>query len=264
MHVRPHKQLFIKFPISDENKRQKNLLDSLAPFIEKNTKTTASVGRPSSNASSNNGASVADERVRCRAPSYESSKAVKGVDGVIYRAAGNRGKGAKTSTIPIVAPTVVAPGCVTTATLEPLPSVKEELKKEKLELLAAATPKVKKEFSTFGTPGFGSNNTQINSVLDDIRAKFPMAGGPSNTPKNNNVIKQVEKKMQDPWEILKTKESKAQQPLLTSPESGNRLLYDPKRRRGRPLDIPDQTIILATPKSENPSPKSSPSSFDQV
>ena len=86
-----------------------------------------------------------------------------------------------------------------------------------------------------------------------------MAAGPSGKAVvNNNVIKQVEKKMQDPWENPKTKELKTE-PILTSPESGNRLLYDPKRRRGRPLDIPDQTIILATPKIEN-----SPPGFKQV
>ena len=219
------------------------MLDSLAPFVEKNSKSISSVNKPSSSAISNINNLGGDGPIRNRLPSYENPNAVKGTDGVIYRAAGARGKGAKISTIPIVAPTVVAPGCVTTATLEPLPIVKPE--KVKPELLNTGFHNIKRE--------------ALDSALDEIRAKFPMANGPiTKGVVNNNVIKQVEKKMQDPWENPKTKELKTE-PILTSPESGNRLLYDPKRRRGRPLDIPDQTIILATPKVEN-----SPPGFKQV
>jgi hypothetical protein len=236
------------------------MLDSLAPFVEKNNKNISSLNKSSSSAVSNINSLGADGPLRNRLPSYENSNAVKGTDGVIYRAAGARGKGAKNATVPIVAPTVVAPGCVTTATLEPMPMVKPE--KVKPELLSNGFHNIKKEVNTFTgsvVPGFGNNIGQFNSALDDIRAKFPMANSPrTKAVVNNNVIKQVEKKMQDPWENPKTKELKTE-PVLTSPESGNRLLYDPKRRRGRPLDIPDQTIILATPKLEN-----SPTGFKQV
>ena len=223
------------------------MLDSLAPFIEKNNKSVPQVAKASQSTLNSDSTSVGEAPIRSRVPSYENPKAVKGVDGVIYRAAGPRGKGAKVSTVPVVAPTVVAPGCITTATLEPLPNLKQERLNVKKENNAIGLQQIKRELEKeIGTPGFGSNNGQFNSALDEIRAKFPMSGL-SNSPVNNNVSKQVEKKMTDPWEIQK---SKVPKPILTSPENGTKLLYDPKRRRGRPLDLPDQTIILATPKVE--------------
>ena len=102
------------------------MLDSLAPFIEKNNKSVPQVAKASQSTLNSDSTSVGEAPIRSRVPSYENPKAVKGVDGVIYRAAGPRGKGAKVSTVPVVAPTVVAPGCITTATLEPLPNLKQE------------------------------------------------------------------------------------------------------------------------------------------
>ena len=231
------------------------MLDTLSPFIEKNSKNVLPVAKPTPSTSSNSNESGAtDAPLKGRAPSYDNPNAVKGTDGVIYRAAGARGKGK--GSVPIVAPTVVAPGCVTTATLDPIEHVP---KKENSGFFGNGLQNVKKECNTSNNsnvvPIIGSNNGQFKS-LDEIRAKFPMSSLAS-TPNNNNVIRAVEKKMQDPWENPSKSKGTKEKQVITSPENGNRLLYDPKRRRGRPLDIPDQTIILApptTPKAECTTP----------
>ena len=223
------------------------MLDSLAPYYEKKI---APLNQPNSSGTD-------AERQRNRHPSYENPNAVKGTDGVIYRAAGPRGKGAKTSTIPIVAPTVVKPGCVTTATLPPPPKVEKDDPNLKQELEKQIN-NVKTEASTPArSNNAGGNNDQL---LAEIRAKFPNAGtNVMRTPPNhnNNVMKQVEKKMtKNNWEKAPVGPLK-EEPLVTSPESQvkTRLLYDPKPRRGRPIDLPDQTMILKTPKAENGTPK---------
>ncbi len=67
--------------------------------------------------------------------------------------------------------------------------------------------------------------------------------------------------MQDPWQDPSKGIPTKGKPILTSPDN-SRLLYDPKRRRGRPLDIPDQTIILAPPTP--PSIETTPPGFKKV
>ena len=234
------------------------MLDSLAPYYEKRI-PTLNPPDPRTNPSGT------ENQVKTRTPSYENPNAVKGTDGVIYRAAGPRGKGAKVSTVPIVAPTVVKPGCVTTATLPPPP--KKEKDDPKKEPKNESSQNVKAELRTPArNNNVGTNNDQL---LAEIRAKFPNANGPSivHTPpnQNNNVMTQVQKKMVGNGSELKSNVLK-DEPAVTSPESQvkKRILYDPKPRRGRPIDLPDQTMILKTPKVENPHNPHTPSTMDRV
>lgn len=236
------------------------MLDSLAPYYEKR------ISDLPPNTANNPAAAGAPVRANNRQPSYEAPNCVKGTDGVIYRPAGPRGKGAKTSTVPIVAHTVVQPGCVTTATLPPPP--KKEVVDPKKEAKAEKSQNVKNEVST---PARNNNAGQTNDqMLAEIRAKFPNANGPAvmNTPPpnhNNNVMTQVQKKMVGQGSELKSRVFK-EEPAVKSPESQvkTRLLYDPKPRRGRPIDLPDQTMILKTPKIENNPNPHTPSTMDRV
>ena len=239
------------------------MLDTIAPYFGKNSAPPGP--KPIASTSNSGNAVPVDAAQRGRMPSYEKADAIKGTDGVIYRAAGARGKGAKQATVPVVAPTAVAPGCVTTAPIHPSQMGQGN---EVPNTFGNGLRNTNEASSTATTI---PSNTKIHSsfhgqfkTLDEIRAAFPMSGSnskPTTSSTNNNVIKVVEKKMQDPWQDPSKGIPTKGKPILTSPDN-SRLLYDPKRRRGRPLDIPDQTIILAPPTP--PSTETTPPGFKKV
>ena len=149
--------------------------------------------------------------------------------------------------VPLVAPTAVAPGCITTMSIRSTSQNNEQ----ESSVGQASSVTVKEEPSTNKTANIARKQPIASTsgqfkTLEEIRAAFPIENCFPNNNNSQNLIKANHTAIPD---RMGPESKTVVTPAILTTSDNSRLLYDPPRRRGRPLDIPDQTIIAPPPPS---------------